>query len=141
MSNLLDLSKRLRSLPRVPEMIAPRCAEEATKRMRTAYNGQKDPYGVPWAPKAATNRDGGKLLVESGAMKAGTKGVAEGTRIDLVVGHPEAAEHHLKGHPPWLPRRRPTLDRARGLPRYWLMSFDRFAKRAVRSLLGIGGGR
>lgn len=138
--DLKDLARALRTLKGVPEAVAPRAAKEFTSRMKNAYSKQQDPYGVPWKPKAATNKDGGPLLVgESGEMKAGTKGVADGTRVDLVVGHPEVAARHLKGSKR-LPRRRPQLDPARGLPRYWFMSLRRFVKQETLKKLGFGGG-
>lgn len=135
--NLKDLARALRTLPKVPEDVAPRAAKEFTTRMKSSYSKQADPYGVPWKPKAKSNRDPGKLLDDSGKMKAGTKGEASGTKVDLVVGHADVAKRHLKGSKR-LPRRRPQIDPARGLPRYWLMSLKRFVKQATLKRLGFG---
>lgn len=137
--NLRDLARALRTVKGVPEAVAPRAAKEFTSRMKNAYAKGQDPYGVPWKPKAATNPDGGPLLVEGGAMKAGTKGVAEGTRVELVAGHPDVAARHMKGSKR-LPRRRPLIDPARGIPRYWFMSLRRFFKQETLRLLGFGTG-
>lgn len=123
--NALGFAKSLRQLGGVPSRVAGPFASYATKRLREQWARKATAYGEGWAPyaPASIRRGRGPLMVETGAMRAGTLARTMGKAgIALESGHTSILHFHMSGTR-YMPARK-TLPDA-GLPSQWMAELKR----------------
>ncbi len=108
-----------RALARVPSRLSAPLAERLSERVRDTYTNETDPYGVPWAPLAASTirRKGGNavILTRTGASQANCGARPMGSAGVQVYAGGAAGWHSA---PSGTRPARPVLP-TRGLPPLW----------------------
>jgi hypothetical protein len=113
------LERLCRSLTEIPSAAAPRIADRLRERVLDCYTDERDPYGVPWTPLAASTvrrkRGNTVILTRTGASRAncGARAV-RGAGVSVYAGG--AAHWHQQAH--GSRPARPVLP-DRGLPPTW----------------------
>ncbi len=118
-AKLGKLAGLARALARVPSRVATPLAERLSERVRDTYANECDPYGVPWAPLAASTvrRKGGNsvILSRTGASAADCGARPMGNAGVQVYAGGAAGWHSA---PSGTRPARPVLP-TRGLPPAW----------------------
>lgn len=129
---LARLQADLNRLAEVPSAAAREASRDISRLLAREFATSTDPYGRAWKPLKRKRR-GGRVLVKTGALKAGT--VARplpGAGIGVELGASYGL-YHQTGTRRGLPRRPILPDR--GLPASWNEAVSRAVERAVRARL------
>lgn len=133
--NLLGLKKSIRNLVKVPSQVSAEFSDYVTRKLKEQWSKKADAYGQAWAPYAPASiaRGRGPLMIETGAMKAGTEAKPMGgAGIQMSAGHPSVAVFHQSGTAN-MPARRVVPDNT--MPALWREHLERLIKRAAKNAI------
>lgn len=94
-----ELADRIADLGGMPARVTARIADGLAKLVRDEFDGGHDPYGMSWAPLAASTQERGRTAppltdtgaVPPGAMRSSVKAAPDGpSRVVLTIAHPAA---------------------------------------------------